>query len=330
MIHPIEINKYPITAYFNSKNCNLWGFNRNCEHLAVDYGTPLNTPFNAIDNGIIEWTGDNADGRGIVLKHDNGFRSYYWHINKAIVSIGQRVIKGQQIGLTGNTGRTTGAHIHVGLKNQNGVLVNLLDYLEKNDNNQGMNNDEIVIVQAGWGLWHITQAVGLPSNENTYQQIYELNKGWRGSTDWRSLNARMGTGDKIRVRESSKVETPDPLLTLQSEIKNLQNSLQESIRKNQESQNNIATLQSDLEIAQNEVKSLIQEKQEKENALQEVIKDMQIIKDDKDIINQEIPQTQAGNEVKMINLDSWTFTPSQEKGIHYLYAKFSIFFMRYW
>lgn len=60
--------------------------------------------------------------------------------------------------------------------------------------------NNFVTVQAGWGLSNVAQAAGLPINESTYTDIYNLNPGHRGARDWRSLNARMGAGDVLRVR----------------------------------------------------------------------------------------------------------------------------------
>jgi len=67
-----------------------------------------------------------------------------------------------------------------------------------------INNQTHCTVLNGWGLSNVAEASGLPINEQTYQEIYNLNQGWRGSWDWQSLNARMGAGDVLRVR-------PDPV-----------------------------------------------------------------------------------------------------------------------
>lgn len=68
-----------------------------------------------------------------------------------------------------------------------------------------INNQTHCTVLKGWGLSNVAEASGLLINEQTYQEIYNLNQGFRGSWNWQSLNARMGAGDVLRVR-------PDPVI----------------------------------------------------------------------------------------------------------------------
>lgn len=59
-------------------------------------------------------------GNYIVIKHNNGTKTVYAHLQKVYVSVGQKVTQGQEIGTLGNTGRSTGPHLHFEIENANG------------------------------------------------------------------------------------------------------------------------------------------------------------------------------------------------------------------
>lgn len=81
-------------------------------HLGTDYAAPIGTPVQAIANGRVEFSGfKRADGNMVVLHHSNGYRSYYLHLSRRLVHVGQSVQQGQRIGLVGMTGLATGPHL---------------------------------------------------------------------------------------------------------------------------------------------------------------------------------------------------------------------------
>lgn len=84
-------------------------------HDGLDFALPSRTVVLSADAGIVSLSGDGVYGTTIVIDHPWG-RSYYGHLSKTEVSVGQQVIKGQEIGLSGNTGLSTGAHLHFGIK----------------------------------------------------------------------------------------------------------------------------------------------------------------------------------------------------------------------
>ena len=85
-------------------------------HNGVDFGTPRGTPVHASANGtviIVRNSGWNGGyGNYVVITHPNGTQTLYAHLTNAIVSSGQSVTQGQIIGYSGNTGKSTGAHLH--------------------------------------------------------------------------------------------------------------------------------------------------------------------------------------------------------------------------
>ncbi|MEK3902582.1 M23 family metallopeptidase [Paenibacillus sp. FSL R7-0179] len=70
-----------------------------------------------------------ARGKYIIIKHDNGLETWYMHLNQMIVTPGERVGKGEQIGMLGSTGRSTGPHLHFQVVKQN-KPVNPLNYVK--------------------------------------------------------------------------------------------------------------------------------------------------------------------------------------------------------
>ena len=93
-------------------------------HLGTDYAAPVGTPVQAIASGRVEFSGrKRADGNMIVLHHSNGYRSYYLHLSRRLVHVGQSVQQGQRIGLVGMTGLATGPHLDFRLM-QNGRFIN--------------------------------------------------------------------------------------------------------------------------------------------------------------------------------------------------------------
>ncbi|MDB5266760.1 MAG: putative rane bound lytic murein transglycosylase [Parcubacteria group bacterium] len=85
-------------------------------HNGVDLGAPNGTPILAAANGsvIISRTGGYNGGYGtyVVISHPNGTQTLYAHMSSNNVSVGQYVSQGQVIGAVGNTGKSTGSHLH--------------------------------------------------------------------------------------------------------------------------------------------------------------------------------------------------------------------------
>ncbi len=103
-------------------------------HDGIDFGLPDNTPVLAVDDGkIIDFPSKLLANYGttIVLEHLWGGRTFYGHLSKINVQVGQMVGKGDVIGFSGETGLTTGPHLHFGLDLKNSDVNN--GYLGKID-----------------------------------------------------------------------------------------------------------------------------------------------------------------------------------------------------
>lgn len=85
-------------------------------HNGIDYGVPVGTNVIAASGGIADvYTDPTGYGLHIVVQND-AYRTLYAHLSKAMVRDGQEVKAGETIGLSGNTGNSTGPHLHFGLK----------------------------------------------------------------------------------------------------------------------------------------------------------------------------------------------------------------------
>ena len=86
---------------------------RKAFHHGIDLAVPENTKVFSCGSGkVIEATYNRTNGNYVIIDHENGYKSYYGHLSRVSVKFGNHVIKGQIIGLSGNTGMSTGPHIH--------------------------------------------------------------------------------------------------------------------------------------------------------------------------------------------------------------------------
>lgn len=108
-VHVAPVSPLIVTSAFGRRG---FGF-----HSGVDLQAPLGTPLRAIGPGVVEKVGHG--GRGglrVVLKLDDGWRAGYAHLSRIDVKKGQRVVPGTPVGLSGDTGRAWGPHLHFELR----------------------------------------------------------------------------------------------------------------------------------------------------------------------------------------------------------------------
>jgi murein DD-endopeptidase MepM/ murein hydrolase activator NlpD len=83
-------------------------------HNGIDFSTPIGTSVKSSWGGVVRYAGYNSGGYGnvVVVRHDNGLETLYAHLSRIDVKINQRIEHGFVIGLSGNTGHSTGPHLH--------------------------------------------------------------------------------------------------------------------------------------------------------------------------------------------------------------------------
>lgn len=115
IVWPTTIHR--ITQYFSLR------------HTGLDLGIPRMTPLYAVADGTVALAGwSTGYGNNVVIDHGNGMKTRYGHQTKLLVSAGEQVEQGQQIGWSGSTGWSTGPHLHFEVI-VNGVRKNPLAYL---------------------------------------------------------------------------------------------------------------------------------------------------------------------------------------------------------
>ena len=112
-------NRYPFEGHYRiSSPFNLRRHHpitgRISPHRGTDFAMRTGTPVDAPAAGRVIKSAYQAGGAGnyLVIRHDNGYKTRYMHLSKRLVSEGDRVEMGQKIALSGNTGGSTGPHLH--------------------------------------------------------------------------------------------------------------------------------------------------------------------------------------------------------------------------
>lgn len=90
-----------------------YGMRNGRMHRGLDIASRTGTSIKAADGGKVVYVGyRGAYGKLVEIDHENGYKTRYAHNSKILVKVGERVYKGQQIAEMGNTGRSTGSHLH--------------------------------------------------------------------------------------------------------------------------------------------------------------------------------------------------------------------------
>jgi murein DD-endopeptidase MepM/ murein hydrolase activator NlpD len=98
-------------------------------HSGLDIGAPVGTPVRAPAPGTVVFAGVHAEyGQTLIVDHGNETKSIYGHLSRLTVAVNQKVERGETIALTGNTGRSSGPHLHYEIQFK-GQSVNPTSYL---------------------------------------------------------------------------------------------------------------------------------------------------------------------------------------------------------
>ena len=101
-------------------------------HDGIDYAVPIGTPVYATADGVVERVvNDNRCGKGLRVKHGDGVTTIYCHLNKQYVGIGDFVGAGCQIAESGNTGHSTGPHLHYGMRDSKNNKIDPSQYTKR-------------------------------------------------------------------------------------------------------------------------------------------------------------------------------------------------------
>ena len=126
-------------------------------HKGIDFAIPSGSKVQSTTAGEVVYTGNDPEGYGNYIKVEDsrGSTHIYAHLSAIEVTKGQHVAAGEEIAKSGNTGMSTGPHVHYEVRNKNGVAVNGLEYL-------GISKDTGII-----GSSEVAEMDNATSTENT-------------------------------------------------------------------------------------------------------------------------------------------------------------------
>jgi LysM repeat protein len=118
---------WPSTEHYLSG----YDYSPETNHYGIDIAGELGNPIYAADNGVVVYAGWNDYGYGemVVIDHGAGWQTLYGHLSQINVGCGQEVYQGETIGLMGNTGKSTGPHLHFEMRSDDYGRVNPWDFL---------------------------------------------------------------------------------------------------------------------------------------------------------------------------------------------------------
>lgn len=108
-----QVTVQPVAGRITSTAGPRWG----TTHYGLDVANRIGTPIFAVADGVVEKSGPaNGFGLWVVIRHADGSRSVYGHINQAFVEAGDQVSAGDRIAAVGNRGQSTGPHLHLEIR----------------------------------------------------------------------------------------------------------------------------------------------------------------------------------------------------------------------
>ncbi|MBQ2026830.1 MAG: peptidoglycan DD-metalloendopeptidase family protein [Alistipes sp.] len=110
LVDSLRSYRYPIKGRITSR----YGVRRRVNHNGIDIAVKVGDTICSAFDGRVRFSKATETGYGtlVIIRHDNGIETYHGHLSKRLVEAGDRVVAGQPIALGGNSGRSTGPHLH--------------------------------------------------------------------------------------------------------------------------------------------------------------------------------------------------------------------------
>jgi murein DD-endopeptidase MepM/ murein hydrolase activator NlpD len=135
-LYRIAVEKAPFAMPLKSSFRYTSGFGRRWGrmHEGIDMAGSMGSPIYSTGDGTVVFAGvESGYGNLVRIKHDFGLETRYGHLSKIRVTVGQKVSRGDRIGDMGNTGRSTGTHLHYEVRT-NGSAVNPMTFIKAANN----------------------------------------------------------------------------------------------------------------------------------------------------------------------------------------------------
>lgn len=147
LVDSLESYHYPYIGRITSR----YGPRRGRAHQGIDIALKVGDPIYATFDGKVRFAKAAGNyGNLIVIRHNNGLETYYAHLSQIDVELGDWVVAGQQIGLGGSTGRSTGPHLHfeVRYKGQSFDPERIVDF-----SNGNLRRDELLLKRRHFSIY---------------------------------------------------------------------------------------------------------------------------------------------------------------------------------
>ncbi|MBS1635352.1 MAG: M23 family metallopeptidase [Bacteroidetes bacterium] len=93
-------------------------------HNGIDLAVPVGTQVRSPMDGVVDLVNSGGDGGNqVIIRHTNGYRTGYAHLSKQLVKKGDKVKQGDVIALSGNSGKSTGPHLHLTMTDPSGAKI---------------------------------------------------------------------------------------------------------------------------------------------------------------------------------------------------------------
>jgi len=128
LLYPLIGNAGTITSYFGLRDAPTDG--ASTYHEGIDLAAATGTPIAAMMGGLVTLAGEYGGyGNAVIVDHGNGYKTLYGHMSAINVAAGQNINAGTNIGAVGNTGVSTGSHLHLSMY-KDGAAIDPLPYLQ--------------------------------------------------------------------------------------------------------------------------------------------------------------------------------------------------------
>lgn len=120
------MNNYPLTSEFGA----IDAVRNGVPHTGIDLAMEIGTTLRSVVNGKVSriFDGSTSHGLGVEILGENGKRYVYAHMNNVNVTVGERITYGEALGESGNSGNSTGAHLHFSVQDANGAYIDPSNY----------------------------------------------------------------------------------------------------------------------------------------------------------------------------------------------------------
>jgi murein DD-endopeptidase MepM/ murein hydrolase activator NlpD len=178
----LPVSNFKITSGYGNRKAPKAGASTN--HNGLDLAVPLNSDvFSPMDGVVSSITTDGKGGNQLIIEHSNGYKTGYAHLNGFKVRVGDHVNKGQLVAFSGNTGNTTGPHLHFTLRDASGDLIDPSTYFNFDRNKPSSSSNNPLNVHYGDFTKGYGASKGIPDSGGYVANFSDLETGIKANKD---------------------------------------------------------------------------------------------------------------------------------------------------